>query len=58
LNDFNVAFAVGKKSSVGARTASGKDTPNLYQHLVDLKDLPLAKQVMTQADLDTKIIVI
>jgi hypothetical protein len=52
LNDFNVVFAAGKKSSVGA---SGKDTPNLYQHLNDLKDPPLAKKVLTQADLDTQL---
>jgi hypothetical protein len=55
LNDFNAEFAAGKKSSVGA---SGKDTHNLDKHLVDLKDPPLAKQIMTQADLDTKIMVI
>ncbi|KAK4005900.1 hypothetical protein OUZ56_011021 [Daphnia magna] len=53
LNDFNVEFAAGKKSSVGT---SGKGTQNLDEHLVDLKDPPLAKQIMmTQADLDTKI---
>jgi len=55
LNDFNAEFAAGKKSSVGA---SGKDTHNLDKNLVDLKDPPLAKQIVTQADLDTKIMVI
>lgn len=52
MNEFNVEFAAGKKSSVGN---SGKGTQNLDKHLVDLKYPPLAKQIMAQADLDTKI---
>jgi hypothetical protein len=38
--------------------ASGKDTQKLDKLVVDLKDPPLAKQIITQADLDTKIMVI
>ncbi|XP_045031061.1 uncharacterized protein LOC116932902 [Daphnia magna] len=51
LSDFNAAFAAGKSA------ANDKTSPcqSMDKHLVNLKESTTNKQVLTQADLDTKI---
>ncbi len=49
------AFSNGKKSAV---VTSEKYAPNLDKHLSNLKDPPISKQIVTQADLDTHIMVV
>ncbi|KAK4006711.1 hypothetical protein OUZ56_011869 [Daphnia magna] len=54
LSDFNAAFAAGKSA------ANDKTSPcqSMDKHLVNLKESTTNKQVLTQADLDTKIMVL
>ncbi|KAK4006713.1 hypothetical protein OUZ56_011871 [Daphnia magna] len=51
LSDFNAAFAAGKSA------ANDKTSPcqSMDKHLVNLKESTTNKQVLTQTDLDTKI---
>lgn len=53
LSEFNEAFVVGKRSANCNDKISVSQS--LDQHLVNLKDSTTKKQILTQADLDNKI---
>ncbi|KZS02546.1 Uncharacterized protein APZ42_000376, partial [Daphnia magna] len=51
LDEFNAAFTYGKKSC----SSVGKVSHGLDQHLVNLKEPPVPKQILTQSELGARI---